>query len=182
MGKRFLLFGILLLSLSLIQIACVSVPHLIWPQKDIQPSELNKPSLEKRILVASRSSEFKDTVVNKIRGDFQNESVYMKFIGLEQLEKEDGTNYAAIVMINTCMSWDMDRNVKSFLKRHNDQSNMIVLTTSGDGDWLPKMKEQNFDAISSASKEDNVDVIADKIVNKIRVLLLGEPDEGEADE
>ena len=171
MKKRFLLFGILLLSASIMQVSCFSVPHLFWPQKDIQPNELNEPSLEKKVLVVSRSSEFKNAIVGRIGETFRDEPVYMKFIGLEQLEKEDGTNYATVVLINTCMSWDMDRNVKGFLKRHKEQSNMIVLTTSGGGDWLPKMKGRNFDAISSASQEDKIDEITDKIITKIRLLL-----------
>jgi len=69
------------------------------------------------------------------------------------------------------MSWDMDRNVNAFLKRHKEQSNIIVLTTSGDGGWLPKMKGRNFDAISSASQEDKIDGISDEIISKVRLLL-----------
>jgi hypothetical protein len=173
MNKRFIL-GALLLSLSIMQLSCFSVPHLFWPQKDIQPHELHEPSLGKKALVASRSSEFKDAVVEKIKSAFKDESVYVKFIGLEQLEKENGAEYSAVVLINTCMSWDMDRNVKAFLKRHKEQSNIIVLTTSGSGGWLPKMKGHNFDAISSASQEDKVDVVADEIITKVRLLIQGE--------
>lgn len=169
MKRRFFLFGVLLVSVM--QLSCFSVPHLIWPQKDIEISEVNEPALEKKVLVASRSSEFKDAVVGKIKEAFKDEQVYMKFIGVELLEKEKATDYDAIVMINTCMSWDMDRNVKGFLKRHEDQSNMIVLTTSGGGDWMPKMKGRNFDAVSAASKKEKVDEIASNIVDKIRLLL-----------
>ena len=97
MKERFLLFGLLLLSVSIMQVSCFSVPHLFWPQKDIQPTELNEPSLGKKVLVDSRSSEFKDAVVKKIGEAFKDEPIYVKFIGLEQLEKEDGikriTNY-----------------------------------------------------------------------------------------
>ncbi len=169
MKRRFLLFGVLLASVM--QLSCFSVPHLIWPQKDIKVAEVNEPTLEKKVLVASRSSEFKDAVVGKIKEAFKGEPVYIKFIGVELLEKEKAADYDAIAMINTCMSWDMDRNVKGFLKRHEDQSNMIVLTTSGGGDWMPKMKGRNFDAVSAASKKEKVDEVAGDIVGKIRILL-----------
>ena len=171
MKRRFFLFGVLLISVCVMQLSCFSVPHLIWPQKDIKISEVNEPALEKKVLVASRSSEFKDAVVKKIKEAFKGEQVYMKFIGVELLEKEKAADYDAIVMINTCMSRNMDRNVKGFLKRHEDQSNMIVLTTSGGGDWMPKMKERNFDAISAASKKEKLDEVAGDIVGKIRILL-----------
>jgi hypothetical protein len=59
MNKRFI-FGVLLLSVSITPLSCFSVPHLFWPQKDIQPQELHLPSLGQKVLIASRSSEFKD--------------------------------------------------------------------------------------------------------------------------
>ena len=174
MQSRSLIFSVLLLLTSIAQLSCFSASHRIWPQKDIQPNDLNEPSLEKKVLIASRSSEFKDAVVAKIGENFKDEPIYMKFIGLDQLKKEDGTDYAAVVMINTCMARSMDRHVKGFLKRHKDQSHMIVLTTSGDGGWLPKMKDRNFDAVSSASEKKKVDEVADKVTAKIRSLMQEE--------
>jgi len=48
---------------------------------------------------------------------------------------------------------------------------MIVLTTSGDGDWLPKMEGRNFDAISSASEQANIEKVAGQIIEKINSLV-----------
>jgi len=44
--------------------------------------------LGKKVLVDSRSSEFKDAVVKKIGEAFKDEPIYVKFIGLEQLKAE----------------------------------------------------------------------------------------------
>jgi hypothetical protein len=134
-------------------------------------SELNVPSVEKKVLIAARSSEFKDAVISRIKEAFKDEVVYMKFIGIDHLKKENGDDYSAVVVINTCMGWNMDRHVKSFVKRQKDQSNVVVLTTSGDGDWMPKMEDYDFDAISSASEMHKVDEIADKIIAKVRLLV-----------
>jgi hypothetical protein len=170
MIRRFYVWFFVVLIVSLFQIHC-SVPHRVLPHKDIQPSELNQPSLDKKILVASRSSEFKQAIVDKIKEAFQEKPVYVKFIGVREIKKEDAAQYHAIVMINTCMSWDMDRSVHGFLDRYKDHSNMIVLTTSGDGGWLPKMKGRNFDAISSASKKVKIDEVANKIIDRINSLI-----------
>ena len=89
------------------------------------------------------------------------------------MKKEDATDYNAVVMLNKCMGWQMDRNVNGFLKRYQDHKNMIVLTTSGDGGWLPKMKGRNFNAISAASKKANVEDVANQVISKI-YMLLGE--------
>jgi hypothetical protein len=171
MTKRFLVFIIMLLSLSLIQANCTSVPHLVWPQGNIGAGEINEASLGKGVLVASRSSEFKDAIVERIKAAFTDKPVYVRFIGVGQLEEEDGTGYDAVVLINTCMGWNMDRHVKAFLDRHGDQSHMIVLTTSGDGNWLPKMEGRNFDAISSASQKDRIKGVSDNIIDKVTLLL-----------
>ncbi len=85
------------------------------------------------MLVASRYSEFKESLIGKLREAFKEQPVYIKFIGLEDLGKEDAKKYNAVVMINKCMAWQMDRNVIGFLEQYEDHSNMIVLTTSGEG-------------------------------------------------
>jgi hypothetical protein len=159
-----------ILIVSLFQVYC-SVPHRILPQKDMPSSELNKPTLDKKVLVASRYSEFKEAIIEKLREAFKDQPVYIKFIGLGDLEQEDAKRYNAVVMINKCMAWQMDRNVIGFVKRYKDQGNMIVLTTSGDGNWLPKMEGRNFDAISSASKQANVDKVAGQIIDKVNSFV-----------
>ena len=106
-----------------------------------------------------------------VKEAFRNEQVYMKFIGIDQLQKEKGEDYSAVVLISTCIAWKIDRHVNGFLDDHQNQSNMIVLTTSGDGDWLPRKDGRNFDAISSASKDDTTSEVAETIVSKVRLLL-----------
>jgi len=163
------LFFIILL-VSLFQVYC-SVPHRVLPQKNMPASELNEPTLDKKVLVASRYSEFKEAIIEKLKEVFKDQPVYIKFVGLGELEKEDAKQYYAVVMINKCMAWQMDRNVIGFLKRYEDQGNMIVLTTSGAGNWLPKMEGRNFDAISSASKKAKVDEVAGQIIDKVNSLI-----------
>lgn len=170
MIKKFYAWLFIVLIVILFQLHC-SVPHRVLPHKDIQPGELNEPSLDKKVLVAARSSEFKQAIVEKIRAAFQDRPVYIKFIGLGEIDQEKAEHYHAIVMINTCMSWDMDRSVHGFLDRYKDHRNMIVLTTSGDGNWLPKMKGRNFDAISGASKKTKIEEVAGQIIDIINMLI-----------
>ena len=170
MIKQFKTLFFIILIISLFQVYC-SVPHRVLPQKDMPASELNEPTLDKKVLVASRYSEFKEAVIGKLRDTFKDQPVYIKFIGLGDLEEEDAKQYDAVVMINKCMAWQMDRNVIGFLKRFEDQGNIIVLTTSGDGNWLPKMEERNFDVISSASEKANVDKVADQIIEKVNSFV-----------
>ena len=172
MRNRFRLFGMLFLALIVVQVNC-AVPRLFWPQDNISSNELNESTLSKKVLVAAHSSKFKDAVVFRIEEALAPEPVYMKFIGIDELEEEDGAGYTAVILINTCVAWGMDRHVEGFLNRHEDQGHMVVLTTSGDGDWLPDMKGRDFDAVSSASEENWADTVAREIVGKTRLLLEG---------
>lgn len=159
------------LAAGLAQTGCV-VPRLIWPQDDILGSELNAPASEKRVLVASRSSEFKDAVVERLRQGLRDDAAYVKFVGLDDLEQEDGAKYDAVVLINTCIAWGFDPKVDGFLKRQKQQEHIVVLTTSGNGTWTPKAEGRAFDAVATASEKADIDKVADRILEKVQAILL----------
>ena len=171
MTKRLFLLAVVLLLMSAILLSC-SKPQHSWPQSDVQVSELNDPSLEKKILIASLTSEFKNAVVGKIRETFRDESVYMKFAGIEQLKEENGSDYSAVVVIvDTCINWKIERHVKDLLRRHKDQSSVVILAVFDDNYGGPKTRRYNLDAISAASEMHKVDEVAGKIIDKIRVRV-----------
>ena len=157
-------------GLLILQMSC-AVPRMIWPQGNIQALELNSPKLDKRVLVAARSSEFKDAVVTKIRDSFMGMPVYIKFIGVDDLDKEKAESYTAVILVNTCIAWGFDRHVEAFIARASDQRNIVVLTTAGNADWKPDKKGRNYDAITTASIKTDVDKVADEVISKVRALL-----------
>jgi hypothetical protein len=108
-------------------------PQLFWPQKDIDSFSVNQPTLAKKVLIVSRGNDFKRALVDEIKDAFKGDSVYVKCTGLTKLKNEDASAYGAIVIINTCMGWDWDRNIHAFLKGKQDAKNVIVLTTSASG-------------------------------------------------
>jgi hypothetical protein len=159
-------FGSVLLALG------CSVPHRMVSKEDAVSRDWNDPSLERRVLIASRSSEFKDEVVERVEEGLRNEDLlYVKVIGVEALEQEDVAPYHAVILVNTCMAWKMDPKIEAFLKKQASTDRMIVLTTSGDGEWMPKKKEMEFDVVTSASEEYDPQAVADQIVDKVKRLL-----------
>ena len=161
----FLLFSILFFS------GCTA-PQYFWPQKDIDFQEINQPTLEKKILIASRNTEFKSNVVNKIKDAFLNRDVYIKISGIENLENEDANQYSAVVLLNTAMGWKADRKVRSFLVRFGKLNNIIVLTTSDTSDVsVDTGGDRQIDAITSASTKDETEEVANNIINKINNLI-----------
>lgn len=169
MNKRLFLF-LPLVAAMVFQSSC-TVPHRVMSQKDVLSRESNDPSLARRVLVASRSSEFKDRIVQRIEEALREEDVYVKVIGIEELDREDGSAYGAVVLINTCMVLEMDPKVHAFIERQLRTDHIIVLTTSGAGNWLPKEEGFDVDAVSAASKIYDADTVAEGILEKVRRLL-----------
>ena len=170
---RFLVAGALVNTLLA---AGCSVPHKLASKEDVLAREWNDPTAEKRVLISSRSSEFKNEVVERIEEQLRGKKdVYVKVIGVEALEQEDAAPYRAVVLVNTCVAWKMDPEIESFLEKHPESDRIIVLTTSGDGEWKPKKDEQAFDTVTSASKDYDPDAVADQIVERVGRLLETAP-------
>ena len=155
-----------------------SVPHLFWPKHDIQPSTLNDSACEHKVLVAARTSAFKDSVIAGLKARFAGRPVFIRFVGLKQVRYESAAAYDAVVLINTCMSWDPDRQVLWFLRHNRDaHQRIIVLTTSGSGRWEPRKRGRVYDAVSAASEPDYLQRTVDALVTKVEALtgLAGQP-------
>ena len=128
-----------------------------WPQKDIVGSETKAPDGKQPILIASRSSDFKKLLVAKLHEQLAAEGLAQKTIGVKDRPEVDASEYAAVVVINTCLAWGLDNDVQTFLDRQKTDKNIIVFTTSGNGAWMPDKGGRDFDAISAASKMNSVD-------------------------
>ncbi len=160
-----------LVGLLLVMASACTAPHYIWKQNDMQANEINPPSLEQRLLIASRESEFKQALVDKMIGVFGTRSVYIKIVGIEALADEDAKDYSAVVILNTAMGWTVDVPVEKFLKKYGMMDSVIVLTTADGGDVLPDLENRNIDAMSSASVMDQVGPLAETIIAKVERLI-----------
>ena len=152
-------------------ISSCTFPQYIWPQKDIDAEEINQSTLEKKVLIASRNSEFKNAILQRIKDAFQDQDVYIKIIGIENLEDKDPNQYSATLIINTAMGWKIDKKVESFLAKNGNLKSIIVLTTSNGGDILPDLEGRNIDAISTASIIEKTEQVAETIINKLTSIL-----------
>jgi hypothetical protein len=150
--------------------ACAT-PYYFWSQTDTAPVEVNSSDIEIKVLIASRQSDFKTAVIERIQEAFQEKDVYIKIIGLEGLKTEDAAPYSAIVLINTSMAWSVDPLVETFVNAHAAATPIIVLTTSNGGDIYPDLEDRDIDAIASASTPGEIAPIADQLIEKISTLL-----------
>lgn len=161
---RFCIFVVLLLA------GC-AVPQRFWPQKDIVGSDAGSIPGQQEVLIASRSSEYKQLLVDELHKQLFSAGIPHKTIGVKQLKGVDATRYSAVVVINTCLAWGLDNEIKTFLNHQQQTANIILMTTSGEGTWLPDKQGLDFDAISGASVKSNVGDVAQDLLERIQKRL-----------
>ena len=170
MKNRILLLYLLCCLLICTQLGC-AVPRLLWPQEDIAPSQVTGTAAAQRVLVASRNSEFKNALVDRLKSALQSDGASIEIVGISRLEAVHAKDYSAVVLVGTCIAWGLDPDIQAFLDRQPQQENMIVVTTSGDGTWLPEKKDRGFDAVAAASTMVTVDIVANDVITRIRARL-----------
>ncbi len=148
--------GMFLVLFLIIQMGC-SMPGKVWPQKDIELFQVNDPSTKTRVLVASRESGFKSALVKRIRGYYEGRPVYVKCTGIDALSRENAGDYSCIVLVSTCIARGLDPEVLNYIEANPYYYEFIVLTTSGNGAWMPEIKHEEVDTVSSASVMADVD-------------------------
>jgi len=144
------------------------------PQPDVDAYEAGDDVTGTMVLVASSDSDFKIEVARRIGESLNDTPVHVRFIGLEQLAGEDISRYSAIIVMDRCVTWGLDIATESFLKKNTGLTSMVVLFTSGDGEWNPDMEGRKYDAVTSASILSNADSVADEILGKIYAILDAE--------
>lgn len=137
--------------------------------KAVNTTEWGDLKARQRVLIATQRSEFKEAVVSRIVEDLEKDLCYVKVIDLKQLKMDSATDYDAIVVVNTCKAWRLTGGASKFVKEFSDKDKIVLLTTAGGEDWKPKSVE--VDAITSASKEQKADPVAEEIARKVRKIL-----------
>ncbi len=149
-----------------LQLGC-SVPRALWHGDDVQSFEMEgKPGCA-RVLLASRTSGFKDALIAELRTSLAHDGASLKVIGIGQLGDVNAEQYDAMVVVGSCIAWGLDNNVQAFLDGQKDRSKIILLVTSGDGKWVPDGKKLDVDAVSSASRADEIETVAYEVLNRI---------------
>ena len=163
--KKFLKIGIGLIF--------VFFMFLLWYQNkysmDVAESyDINASVLQKKLLIATQGSEFKNIVTGGIVDYFKQDSVYVKVIDVSSLTTVDPKDFNALVVIHTWENWKPPAEVKTFMDRtKNYRDKIVVVTTSGKGSF--KMEE--VDAIAGESVLDDAPEIVKKMIFKLTAIL-----------
>ena len=129
--------------------------------------EVNTPELKHRVLIATQGSEFKNAVVAGIVDHLKQRHAYIKVIDVAALPQVNENKWNAVVVIHTWENWKPQADAKAYLERVQDLSKVIVLTTSGRGDY----KMEGVNAITSASVMTDISARILDIKNRLDSIL-----------
>jgi menaquinone-dependent protoporphyrinogen IX oxidase len=76
-----------------------------------------KPILEKKLLIATQGSDFKDKVTSAIVKHFKLDSIYIQVFDIAELQGVDPNDFDALVIIHTWENWKPPVAVKAFIDR-----------------------------------------------------------------
>ena len=147
---------------------------LIWYQYHysmdvVAPYTINPPTLEKKVLIATQGSEFKNKVTSGIVDYFKADSVYIEVVDITSLPTINLEKYNALVIIHTWENWKPPITVQTFIEKYPEFSNKIVVfTTSGEGSY----KMEGVDAITGESKLADAPLFVDTIIERLNKILI----------
>jgi len=162
-----ILIGIGVLIILLVIISGIYL--LIHVQDVAEPMEVGSPEMNKKILIASQGSKYKNIMVDTLIARLKTEDVYISVIDISNLSEIDQEDWDAEVIINTTEGWKVPEPVKEFLDRIEKPDVVMLLITSGNGEWKPE--DCKVDILTSASKVADISEKANSIEEKVNSLF-----------
>lgn len=136
-----------------------------------QAYEINSPNLERKLLIATQGSDFKDKVTKEIVDNYSSQPIFLKVIDVSSLGKINLSDYSALVIIHTWQNLEPPVEVKNFIEKNAAFMNkVVVLTTSGDGSY----KMEGVDAITGESILADTSLYTSKVIDKLDPILTAE--------
>lgn len=123
---------------------------------------------DKRLLIATQGSTFKDSLMQNVVRYYENDSVFIKIIDVSSLPTIDPADFNATLILHT---WEYGRapeSVEVFVEKNRDHlEKMVVFATSGDGN----NRIEGVDGLAGASIMKDVFLYTDWILLKLDALL-----------
>jgi hypothetical protein len=145
---------------------------MVKRQGVIESFDVGDPELVPRVLIASQGSDFKNALVDSLTAHLQEQQVFIKVMDVTTLSAVNEDEYDAMVFIHTTEQWKLQSDVKAYLDRTNDLDKVILVSTSGSGDW--KTKEYDVETITSASTTEEFSTLIPLILRRLDAIL-GKP-------
>lgn len=141
---------------------------LVGRQGVVESFDVGSPELEQKVLIASQGSDFKNALVESLTTHL-HAKIYIKVIDVTTLAGVDEKDWDAIVIIHTTEQWKLQPDVKKYFDRARNLNKVVLVTTSGSGDW--ETKDYDIETITSASKTEELPTLFNKILARLDAIL-----------
>lgn len=167
MAKRGLGVLIAIAAVAIAAIGFVGWYRIHFSMDPVTGFTVNEPSSERRILIATQGSAFKDAVVAGTVEKLRQRPIFIRVIDVNDLANVNSKEWDAIVVLHTIEYGKAPAAAQTFVDRAGDSRKVVVLSTSGRGDF----KIEGVDAISSASRMTDVPARVDELLGRIETAL-----------
>ena len=165
MKKRGLVKALIILALAFFAFA--TWYKLYFSMEVVSTYEVNQQIQQRSILIATQGSEYKDAIVKDLVEHYRSQPIYVKVTDVTNLGEVDESVWDAILILHTWEMWKPQPDAEAFLNKVEDQSKVVVLTTSGEGD----AKMETVDAVTGASVMEAVPSKVDEVKARIDMIL-----------
>lgn len=144
-------------------LGCFALYVFLYYPREAEPFEIDAVEPTQRILIATQSSEFKNTLVRTLCDSLTLSSARVRGIDVGGLKKVNDDDWDKIIIISSFII-RLNRNVERFLNRSGSPEKILLLVTSGGADWKPQPGLM-VDAITSSSKQSHIQDLANMITD-----------------
>ncbi len=156
-------------SLIALFIIVFGIYLLLNIQGEAESFEVGSPELDKKVLITSQGSDFKNALVDSLTTHLKEKPLYIKVVDVTSLGDINEEEWDALVLINTCQQYKLHPDVEKYLDKAKNLSKVIIVITSGSGDW--KTDEYDVDIFTSASKMNELKSLVSSILTRIHTIL-----------
>jgi len=142
---------------------------LIKRQGVIESFDVGDPELAQKVLIASQGTDFKNALVESLTTRLQEQQLFIQVIDVTTLDQVKEDEWDALVFIHTTEQWKLQPDVKAYLDRAKNLNKVILVTTSGSGDW--KTKDYDIETLTSASKTEEFAALIPRILAQLNAIL-----------
>ena len=128
-----------------------------------------------RILLAYEKTTFKERLIGALVKSLNDEKTYIKIVEHtknqknNELNNEDPTQYTAVFITNSGVGSRIRPWLLAWLKKYEKNNKNIILHTTIEKDWQPKI---DVDSITSASFVTKIKELVKEITDKIKKITV----------
>lgn len=157
---------VILIIIAAVLFVGLSIYNFLQDPDSIKPSySINAEGRKDNVLIATEGSNFKESVLEKVVDFCKGNGISLSIINVSQLTDIEAKNWDGIIILSAIINYKLDPAIDKFLENNQDYNEIFMYNTSTS--TVLEKGDRKIDAITSASKETNINKCASAIINFI---------------